>query len=199
MYHEGAAFLFEIPLSSPLRLAGVMQSSILSQVRIPVTYPCQDQLTTNGVEGSWHHISESTQTFPQARSLVNTAVGMGCCQPGCKKINTRFWRRLLKLSWCQKQVRGHVVATAAAISRCERNETACYSSTLMGSVWEMSSKGDCRLPGNRQQESFQNSPRSLRMPLTYRNFSLKAQQQQASSPIVLYMTALMTSYSRVKP
>lgn len=131
-------------------------------------------------------------------SKANTAVGMGCCQPGCKKINTRFWRRLLKLSWCQKKVRGHVVATAAAISKCERNETVCYFSTLVGSVWEMSSKGNCRLPGNRQQESFQNIPHSLRMPLTYRNFSLKPQQQQACSPTVLYTTALMTSYSRVK-
>lgn len=141
-------------------------------------------------------MSENTQTFPQARSLANTAVGMGCCQPERKKINTR--RRLLKLSWCQKQVRGHVVVTAAAISRCERNKTACCFSTLMGSVWEMSSKGNCRLPGNREQGSLQNIPHSLRMPLTYRNFSLKTQQQQTCSPIVLCTTALMTSYSRVK-
>ena len=115
-----------------------------------------------------------------------------------KTINTRFWRRLLKLSWCQKQVRGHVVVTAAAISRCERNKTVCYCSTLMGSVWELSSKGNCHLPGNRQQESFQNIPNSACTPLTYRNFSLKTQQQQACSHIVLCTTALMTSYSRVK-
>lgn len=149
---------------------------------------------------SWHYTSENTQIIPQTRSPGKTAGGMYCCQPEWKnkKTNTWFWLWLPKLTWCYKQVREHfAVVTTAAISGCERNKTKCYFTTLIGSIGKCQVKKIVVSLETDSRNPFPSTPHSMLTVLTHRNFSLKVQMQLIYNSIVLYMMALMTSYSGV--